>query len=97
MGVDNEKVGTVDLSGSMTQQTTQILPVDNDKPHIANLGKMLEDMELKIRNYIEAIYIQKTREVVNGMRLVNQARDREWDKITQSLNDAVLKHGANRK
>lgn len=32
-------------------------------PHIANLGRMLEEMELRIRNSIEGIYIQKTREV----------------------------------
>jgi len=97
MSVDNDKVGNVDLSGSMTQQSTQVLPFDNEHPHIANMGKMLEDMELKIRNYIEAIYIQKTREVINGMRLVNAARDKEWAQITASLNDAVLKHGLGRK
>jgi len=66
---------------------------DNEHPHIGNMGKMLEDMELKIRNYIEAIYIQKTREVINGMRLVNAARDQQWAQITASLQDAVLKHG----
>jgi len=97
MGVENEKVGTVDLSGSMTQQGTQTLPLDAEHPHIVNLGKMLEDMELKIRNYIEAIYIQKTREVINGMRKVNAARDNEWAQITASLQNAVLKHGQGRK
>jgi len=97
MSVDNEKVGSVDLSGSMTQQSSQVLPLDNEHTHIANMGKMLEDIELKIRNYIEAIYIQKTREVINGMRLVNAARDQQWAQITASLQDAVLKHGAARK
>jgi len=92
MGVDNDKVGNVDLSGSMTQQTSQVQTIDADKPHLFYLGKMLEDMELKLRNAIEAIYIQKTREVVNGMRMVNAARDREWEKIAQSLNAAVLQH-----
>jgi len=85
MSVDNDKVGSVDLSGSMTQQSTLVLPLDNEHPHIANLGKMLEDMELKIRNHIEAIYIQKTREVINGMRMVNAARDKEWAQIALSL------------
>jgi capping protein beta len=97
MGVQNDKVGVVDLSGSMTQQSTQSLVLDSEHPHITNLGKMLEDMELKIRNYIEAIYIQKTREVINGMRLVNAARDKEWAQITASLQNAVLKHGTTRK
>jgi len=100
MSVENDKVGSVDLSGSMTQQAQQTLQCDNDKndhAHVANMGKMLEDMELKIRNYIEAIYIQKTREVINGMRMVNAARDSQWAQITASLNQAVLHHGTGRK
>ena len=99
LGVENDKVGAVDLSGSMTQQSSSpaAMAVDADHPHIMHMGKMIEEMELKIRNQIEAVYIQKTREVINGMRMVNAARDAQWQQITQSLNEAVLKHGASRK
>jgi len=96
MGLKDGKIGSVDLSGSMTQQETKKLQVDKEHTHIANLGKMLEDMELKIRNAIEGIYIQKTREVVNGMRTVDGAKNKAWESITQSLNAAVLTHGAKR-
>jgi len=96
MGVKNNLIGEVDLSGSMTQQDTRILLVNDQNPHIANLGKMLEDMELKIRNSIEGIYIQKTREVINGMRPASGAQIKQWDAIAQSLNVAVLKHGEKR-
>ncbi len=47
-----------------------------DRALCAHTGKMLEDMELKVRNAIEGIYIQKTREVVNGMRLVNGEKNK---------------------
>jgi len=96
MGVKSKELGEVDLSGSMTQQDTKVLPVNDIQPHIANLGKMLEDMELKIRNSIEGIYIQKTREVVNGMRPVSGAQLKAWAQLAQSLNDAVLQHGTKR-
>jgi len=96
MGLKDGKIGSVDLSGSMTQQETKKMQVDKEHTHIANLGKMLEDMELKIRNAIEGIYIQKTREVINGMRTVDGAKNKAWETITQSLNAAVLTHGSKR-
>jgi len=96
MGVKNQHIGEVDLSGSMTQQDTKVLPVNDQQPHIANLGKMLEDMELKIRNSIEGIYIQKTREVVNGMRPANGQMAKAWEGMVHSLNAAVQKHGEKR-
>jgi capping protein beta len=97
MGVKSGSLGEVDLSGSMTQQETRTLPVSDEKPHIANLGHMLEEMELKIRNSIEGIYIQKTREVINGMRPPTGQQNKAWDQIAQSLNVAVQQHGAKRK
>lgn len=42
----------MDLSGNMTRQVEQDLPVENDASHIANLGKMIEDMEFKLRNLL---------------------------------------------
>jgi len=96
MGVKGPTIGEVDLSGSMTQQDTKVFAVSEVQPHIANLGKMLEEMELKIRNSIEGIYIQKTREVINGMRPASGQAMKAWDSIAQSLNVAVLKHGEKR-
>lgn len=73
MVMKSDQLGDVDLSGSMTQQSQQSLPLDAEHPHIANMGKMLEEMESKLRNSIEGIYIQKTREVIHGMRQSNSA------------------------
>jgi len=97
MSVKNSSLGEANLSGSMTSTDNRTLQMNDNTPHIANLGKMLEEMELKIRNSIEGIYIQKTREVVNGMRLVNGEKSKAWDAVTSSLAAAVTKHGDKRK
>jgi capping protein beta len=89
MVLSDDKVGNVDLSGLRTQQDSKRLIVDADNNHISNMGKMLEDIELRIRNAIEGIYIQKTREVINGMRSATGKRDEDWKNIAASLNSAV--------
>jgi len=91
--IKDTTVGQVDLSGSMTKQSTLKQPVNPSNTHIANLGKMLEEMELRIRNSIEGIYIQKTREVINGMRSATGARDEQWASIAESLRNTVLHRG----
>lgn len=89
-----DKIGNVDLSGSMTKQDERRLPMDETvSTHLSNLGTILEDMELKIRNAIEGIYIQKTREVLNGIRTTSAAREKDWAKVTQSLNQSLSGRG----
>lgn len=93
----NDKIGAVDLSGLRTKQKTLSLPVTADQPHIVNLGGMLEDMELRLRNDIEGIYIQKTREVIDGMRKKNaDNKEAEWANIAKSLNAAVFHNKDNK-
>ena len=44
----------MDLSGNMTRQIEQDMPVDDDSSHVVNVGKLVEDMELKMRNLLRA-------------------------------------------
>lgn len=48
----NEALGHMDLSGNMTRQIEQDMPVQDDGSHIVNVGKLVEDMELKMRNLL---------------------------------------------
>jgi len=96
MNIADPVVGKIDLSGSMTKQTSKDWEVSKANTQIMNMGKMLEEMELRIRNNIEGIYIQKTREVINSMRSTAGTRENQWAAITQSLNDAVTSHAAKR-
>jgi len=90
------KIGDVDLSGSMTKQISKDKKVSKDHTHIENLGPMLEEMELSVRNAIEGIYIQKTREVINGMRAATGDKEVQWAGIAASLKKTVAEHKAKR-
>jgi len=55
---------------------------------------MLEEMELDVRNSIEGIYIQKTREVINGMRSAQGDKEKNWNAIAQSLQMSLAERAA---
>jgi len=65
------KLGNFDLSGSMTRQFEADYPIDEPQTHIANIGRMIEDMELKLRNLLQEVYFGKTKDILNGLRSVN--------------------------
>ena len=54
LGTRGESLGEMDLSGNMTRQIEQDMPVNpqDDGSHIVNIGKLVEDMELKMRNLL---------------------------------------------
>ncbi|PBP27336.1 F-actin-capping protein subunit beta [Diplocarpon rosae] len=53
----------------MTRQIESSLTVDDDVSHIANIGKLVEDMELKMRNLLqEEVYFGKAKDVVGDLR-----------------------------
>ena len=96
MEVDKEVVGKTTLSGSLTRQSELSSEVNADKTHLANIGRMIEDQESDMRNNLNELYIQKTREVVNSVRNP-YSPPHQTNIFTQSLNAAVLEHGRNRK
>ncbi|KAI0220915.1 F-actin-capping protein subunit beta [Lamellibrachia satsuma] len=69
---NKEGSGTMNLGGSLTRQVESDAPVSESSPHIANMGRMIEDMENKIRNTLNEIYFGKTKDVVNGLRSTMQ-------------------------
>ena len=68
-----------------------------ERGHIATMGGMIEDMEIDIRSNMDALYIQKTREVVNGIRKLQPFDRSGGQSFVDSLNAAVKSHGAARK
>jgi capping protein (actin filament) muscle Z-line, beta len=52
LGTDTDVLGSMDLSGNMVRQVEQDMPVEDDNSHVINIGKMVEDMELKMRNLL---------------------------------------------
>ncbi|CAF9918745.1 MAG: F-actin-capping protein subunit beta [Gomphillus americanus] len=65
-----DKLGSLDLGGNMTRQVEQDMPVDDDGSHIVNIGRLVEDMELKMRNMLQEVYFGKAKDVVGDLRSV---------------------------
>jgi len=63
-----KREGEVSLSGSMTRQTEQDWPIHDTASHISNIGRMIEEMEIKMRNQLQEVYFGKTRDVVYDLR-----------------------------
>jgi len=73
--------GKVSLAGSLTRQDEKDFPVSDAVPHVCNIGRMVEDMEIKLRHTLEQIYFGKTRDIVGELRsvlstqILNQRKD----------------------
>ncbi|KNZ60229.1 uncharacterized protein VP01_1590g6 [Puccinia sorghi] len=75
-------LGKINLAGSMTRQFEQAYPLVTPSTsttlsptHLPNIGKLIEEMELKMRNLLKEVYFSKTRDVVNDLRSVNNLGD----------------------
>ncbi|KAG8569896.1 hypothetical protein GDO81_014586, partial [Engystomops pustulosus] len=67
--------GTMNLGGSLTRQMEKDETVSDSSPHIANIGRLVEDMENKIRSTLNEIYFGKTKDIVNGLRSIDAIPD----------------------
>jgi len=65
-----EQTGLVSLAGSLTRRDQKQCAVNEANTHITNIGRMIEEMELKVRQTIEIIYFGKTKDIVNDLRQV---------------------------
>nr|CAG4641012.1 EOG090X098Y [Eulimnadia texana] len=84
--------GTMNLGGSLTRQMEQDGPVTEPSSHIVNMGRMVEDMENKIRHTLNEIYFGKTKDIVNGLRSVQPLSDtKQQQALRQDLANALQK------
>jgi capping protein beta len=87
--------GTMNLGGSLTRQVEADSAVSEASPHIANIGRMVEDMENKIRNTLNDIYFGKTKDIVNGLRST-MSRDEQQKRDLLSNDLAKALEGRNK-
>lgn len=57
LSTGSDSLGEMDLSGNMTRQIEADMPVDGDASHVANVGRLVEDMELKMRNLLRELLL----------------------------------------
>ncbi|XP_028394184.1 F-actin-capping protein subunit beta-like [Dendronephthya gigantea] len=67
--------GIMNLGGSLTRQVETDSPISEAGSHIVNMGKLIEDMENKMRNTLNEIYFGKTRDIVNALRSIQSLED----------------------
>lgn len=60
-------------------------PVTEPSSHIVNMGRLVEDMENKIRHTLNEIYFGKTKDIVNGLRSIQPLPDQKQQQLV--LND----------
>ncbi|PSK60459.1 F-actin-capping protein subunit beta [Elsinoe australis] len=84
LGIEGEALGSVDLSGNMTRQVEQELQVEGgDEGHVVNVGKMVEDMESKMRNLLQEVYFGKAKDVVGDLRSIAPLSETNRDRAQQ--------------
>ncbi|KAJ2478946.1 F-actin-capping protein subunit beta [Coemansia sp. RSA 2131] len=79
-GARGDRQSEINLSGSLTRQDERELLVEDPNAHVANIGRMVEDMEFKMRNSLQEVYFGKTHDIVNGLRSaadLGEAKTRE--------------------
>jgi len=82
--------GKVSLAGSLTRQAENDYPVSDVWPHVSNIGRMVEDMEIKLRTTLEQIYFGKTKEVVNELRsLTSSAVLQQRKNLQQEIGSSI--------
>jgi len=93
MVMEDDKMGSCDLSGSMNKQKSETKTISKTKGtnHLIHMGTMIENMDHRIRAEIMEIYFSKTRQIIDGMRLTSGARNRQMDKIAANLKDMLKK------
>jgi capping protein beta len=80
---ENNGVGSMNLSGSLTRQTEAEYPLDDPKDHVGNIGRLVEEMELKMRNSLQEVYFSKTRDIVNDLRSINPLEETRQQQAIQ--------------
>ena len=88
---ETDATGSVGLSGNLTRQQENDYPVSDDSPHVCNIGRMVEDMEYRLRQILETIYFGKTKDIANELRQSMSSHDLKkrmevQSKITGAMN-----------
>mmetsp|Transcript_74856 Transcript_74856/g.86900 ORF Transcript_74856/g.86900 Transcript_74856/m.86900 type:complete len:278 (+) Transcript_74856:18-851(+) len=77
--IENETAGEVTLAGTYTKQredSDQYKEL-NDEFHLANIGKLLEETETQVRNYLEVVYFGKTKGIVFNTRFEDESAKKQ--------------------
>lgn len=67
-------------------QHEQDAALPDPSSHVTNIGRMIEDMEIKMRNLLQEVYFGKTKDVVNDLRSIpSLEQERKQREIQREL------------
>lgn len=86
--------GELKLSGSMTRQASQESAAADMGAHLPNMGRMIEDMENRMRDSLQDVYFGKTRTTVNKLYKASGGEmDARKDALASSLQQEMMRRG----
>ena len=74
LSIHTQDAGDVHLAGSLTRQSEREAAAPDARAHVVNMGRQLEEMELKMRDALTHVYFGKTQEVFNHVRKFQGAK-----------------------
>lgn len=81
---------TMNLGGSLTRQVEQDCSVNDQNPHLVNIGKMVEELESKMRSTLNDVYFGKAKQIVGDLRTVETTTElRSREELVDDLKKAV--------
>lgn len=86
LGMQSAAVDSLELAGNLTRQTQQDLPLSGlreaeiEQGHVVNIGRMVEDMETRMRNLLQEVYFGKAKDVVGDLRSIQPLSEAERDR-----------------
>ncbi|KAK3671258.1 F-actin-capping protein subunit beta [Recurvomyces mirabilis] len=89
LGLSSAAVDSLELAGNLTRQTQSDLQLglrdsEVEQSHVVNIGRMVEDMETRMRNLLQEVYFGKAKDVVGDLRSIQPlsevGREREAHK-----------------
>lgn len=64
--LEGDTFGSLNICGTSTKQAEKTYPkTEESGEHITRMGKMLEDNEKYLRDELDAVYVNKSRQIIN--------------------------------
>ncbi|KAF3484111.1 ATP-dependent DNA helicase [Arthroderma uncinatum] len=92
LSTSSDSLGEMDLSGNMTRQIESDMAVNGDVSHVWNVGRLVEDMEFKMRNLLQEVYFGKAKDVVSELRSLQPLSETNEEKSAhRNVINAMMK------
>jgi len=86
LGLSSPGIDSLELAGNLTRQTQSDMALNGfrdseiEQGHVVNIGRMVEDMETRMRNLLQEVYFGKAKDVVGDLRSIQPLSEAERDR-----------------